>query len=92
MSISKRSQELFLQSDSYELVRILDRESSAIHHNITQAYIDSHELYVCKFLVGQTWFYVMETHDYYRYVFDGRDAALQFITNINPNFKKTDFV
>lgn len=92
MTISKRSQELLLQSDSYELVRVLDRESSAIHHNITQAYIDSHELYVCKFLVGHTWFYVMETHDYYRYVFDSHDAAVQFITNINPNLKKTDFV
>lgn len=90
--ISKRSQELLLQSDSYELVKVLDREASAIHHNITQAYIDSHELYVCKFKVGQTWFYIMETHDYYRYVFDGCDSAVQFITNINPKHKKTDFV
>lgn len=92
MSISERSKQLLLQSDSYELVRVIDRESSAIHHNITQAYIDSHELYVCKFKVGQTWFYLMETHDYYRNVFDGRDSAVQFISNINPELKKTDFV
>lgn len=92
MSISERSKQLLLQSDSYELVRVIDRESSAIHHNITQAYIDSHELYVFKFKVGQTWFYLMETNDYYRNVFDGRDSAVQFISNINPELKKTDFV
>lgn len=92
MSISERSKQLLLQTEFYELVRLLDRESSAIHHNITQAYVDSHELYVCKFLVGQTWFYVMETHDYYRYVFNGREESVKFIANINPNLKKADFV
>lgn len=83
MSISKRSKQLFLKADLVELIKIFDRESSAIHHNITQSYIDSHDLYVCKFLVDGTWYYVMENHDYYRYVFDGRDSAIQFLSNIN---------
>lgn len=85
MSISERSQKLLMQSDCYELKRVVDRESSAIHHNITQAYIDTHDLYVCKFLVGDTWHYLMETHDYYRHIFDGQDSAVKFITAINPN-------
>lgn len=83
MSISKRSQELLLQSQLFELVRVLDVDSAMIHHNITQSYVDSNKLYVCKFLVADTWFYLMETHDYYRHVFNGFDHAIQFISSIN---------